>query len=87
MITQNIKKMSSIGYKILVHRVTERFSMKKNLIFTNVFTFFRPNTNCVNTAGSFRCECKVGFEKLVPYEGCSDINECTGITIIKNLNQ
>ena len=37
----------------------------------------------MNTAGSFRCECKVGFEKLVPYEGCSDINECTGITIIK----
>lgn len=41
----------------------------------------------MNTAGSFRCECKVGFEKLVPYEGCSDINECTGITIIKNSNQ
>jgi len=33
----------------------------------------------VNTVGSFRCDCLVGFENFKPYKGCSDIDECAGI--------
>ena len=33
------------------------------------------NTNCINTPGSFRCECQPGFTGDA-YAGCTDIDEC-----------
>ena len=35
-----------------------------------------PNGNCVNTPGSYECECIVGYTSLAPKGGCVDINEC-----------
>ena len=34
------------------------------------------NALCVNTIGSFNCSCNQGYQSHVPWQGCSDINEC-----------
>ncbi|KAI1893358.1 hypothetical protein AGOR_G00122900 [Albula goreensis] len=35
-----------------------------------------PESRCVNTDGSYRCECKAGFRATGPGRHCKDINEC-----------
>ena len=54
-------------------------SMLSKKTFHGYLTFFRPKATCVNTVGSFRCDCLVGFGNFKPYKGCSDIDECAGI--------
>ncbi|GIY96363.1 hypothetical protein CEXT_188041, partial [Caerostris extrusa] len=44
------------------------------------------NTVCVNLPGSYRCDCKVGYEPLAPDAdissyGCKDIDECFNSSI------
>ncbi|XP_022241755.1 fibropellin-1-like [Limulus polyphemus] len=40
--------------------------------------FCGPNAVCVNSIGSYHCECKSGYEKIrpTPESHCKDINEC-----------
>ena len=36
-------------------------------------------SNCINTIGSYRCECKLGYLQVLSDEngsGCKDIDEC-----------
>ncbi|XP_055536331.1 fibulin-1 isoform X5 [Wyeomyia smithii] len=38
------------------------------------------NSDCVNTVGSYQCDCKAGFKKDRPEELiCTDVDECTDI--------
>lgn len=34
------------------------------------------NEECINTVGSYTCECKVGFQRENLTQACVDINEC-----------
>ncbi|GFR27119.1 uncharacterized protein TNCT_366511 [Trichonephila clavata] len=46
-----------------------------------------PTTKCINTIGSFKCECEEGYRKPEQEEFCEDINECAeDSNICKNWN-
>jgi hypothetical protein len=42
-------------------------------------TFCPPNSHCVNTIGSYACECDTGF-LYSNYSTCEDVNECVEVT-------
>ncbi|KAM4754924.1 LOW QUALITY PROTEIN: uncharacterized protein ACIQIH_020304 [Cyanocitta cristata] len=35
-----------------------------------------PHGRCLNTAGSFRCECTRGYRATAGATACQDVNEC-----------
>ena len=46
---------------------------------------FSPQEVCINTNGSYGCDCPTGFERNETTGFCDDINECLNITIVSGM--
>ena len=67
--------MSETHYHILL--ISGCVNIDECSVNTTLASYCGEKAKCVNTVGSWVCECDTGYGYHTPNQGCVDVDECT----------